>query len=229
MPFRSETEQIREQLRRSEEQASELRAELAELARRVAAATGEPWMWALGGLVVCLLGIVGGFGLGALSQSIRASRARATASSEHAAQQESEAKKGLDCAVDAARAQLDLTKCEQASFEYRPPPAPPPSSCSCAPGDPLCTCPFDRGAASAALLAATSSVTRCIKPQRVAALHVKITFAPRGDVENAVVDFGDGLSSTEKACAELSVRSVKIPAFTGGPVTVGKSYSSVAP
>ncbi len=120
-----------------------------------------------------------------------------------------------------------------------------PALCNCAPGDPLCSCldganaPFDRGAAATALGAV--SVVPCAG--RDGALgHVKVTFAPSGEVTSVKIDgpiesarLDSDPSSThasahdagasEARCIIAAFSAVHVPPFSGGPITVGKTFS----
>ena len=84
--------------------------------------------------------------------------------------------------------------------------------------------PFDRGAASGAIGAV--NVQSCAKPGGpTGAGHVKITFAPNGSVSAAVIDSGPFNGTPVGGCVVGKFRGPHIPAFGGGPVTVGKSFT----
>jgi predicted Zn finger-like uncharacterized protein len=84
--------------------------------------------------------------------------------------------------------------------------------------------PFDRGAASAAL--GGVSVQSCKKGDGpTGAGHVKITFAPNGTVSSAVVDSGPFPGTAVGGCIAGKFRGAHVPPFSGGPVSVGKSFA----
>ena len=86
------------------------------------------------------------------------------------------------------------------------------------------TAPFDRGAATAAL--AGVNAQSCKKPDGpTGSGHVKITFAPNGSVSSAVVDGGPFPGTPVGGCVAGKFRGAHIPAFSGGPVSVGKSFT----
>jgi predicted Zn finger-like uncharacterized protein len=83
--------------------------------------------------------------------------------------------------------------------------------------------PFDRGAAAAALSAV--NVVSCKKPDGpTGSGHVKVTFAPNGTVSSAVVDQPPFAGTPVGGCVAGKFRGAHIPAFSGGPVPVGKSF-----
>lgn len=84
--------------------------------------------------------------------------------------------------------------------------------------------PFDRGAASAAL--GGINVQGCKKADGpTGSGHVKVTFDPSGSVSSAVVDSGPFPGTPVGGCIAGKFRGAHIPAFSGGPVSVGKSFS----
>lgn len=82
--------------------------------------------------------------------------------------------------------------------------------------------PFDRRAAAEALSEIDPSV--CATPGGPhGPSHVKLTFHPSGNVQSVHVDqpfFG----THSGACIESLYATITIPWFSGGPVTVGKSF-----
>ena len=83
---------------------------------------------------------------------------------------------------------------------------------------------FDKGAALAAL--GSVNVASCKKPDGpTGSGHIKITFAPSGNVSSAVVDNAPFAGSAVGGCVAGKFRAAHIPAFGGGPVTVGKSFT----
>lgn len=86
------------------------------------------------------------------------------------------------------------------------------------------TAPFDRGAAAASLGAI--NVQSCKKPDGPTGTgHVKVTFAPNGSVSSAVVDGGPFPGTPVGGCIAGKFRSAHVPAFSGAPVGVGKSFT----
>jgi predicted Zn finger-like uncharacterized protein len=83
--------------------------------------------------------------------------------------------------------------------------------------------PFDRGAAAAALGAV--SVSGCKKSDGpTGSGHIRVTFAPNGSVQSAVVDQPPFAGTPVGGCVMGKFRSAHIPAFAGAPVSVGKSF-----
>lgn len=96
------------------------------------------------------------------------------------------------------------------------PPSPPPASGS--------TAPFDRGAASASL--GSVNVQSCKKPDGPTGTgHVTVTFAPDGSVQSAVVDGGPYPGTAVGGCIAGKYRGARVPAFSGAPVRVGKTFA----
>lgn len=86
------------------------------------------------------------------------------------------------------------------------------------------TAPFDRGAAQAAI--GGVNVASCKKADGpTGSGHVKITFQPSGSVSTVEVDTPPYSGTSVGGCVAAKYRAVHIPAFSGGPVTVGKSFS----
>ncbi len=86
------------------------------------------------------------------------------------------------------------------------------------------TAPFDRGAAAAALGAV--NVQSCKKPDGpTGSGHVKVTFGPNGAVSSATADAPPFAGTPVGGCVAGKFRGVKIPAFAGSSVSVGKSFT----
>jgi predicted Zn finger-like uncharacterized protein len=85
--------------------------------------------------------------------------------------------------------------------------------------------PFDRGAASAALNGAAGSAKGCKKPDGpTGSAKVQVTFAPSGKATQATVGApfaGTGVGS----CIAGAFKGLKVPPFTGAPVTVSKTVN----
>jgi eukaryotic-like serine/threonine-protein kinase len=124
-----------------------------------------------------------------------------------------------------------------------------PSKCGCPAGDLMCamTCasrgggggnggggsspppdsdkPFDRGAAITSLGPIASGAQSCKHADDPAGTgHVKITFAPSGTVQSAVVDTPPFAGTATGGCVAGRFRGARVPPFSGSPVTVGKSF-----
>ncbi|MEZ4262064.1 MAG: zinc-ribbon domain-containing protein [Polyangiaceae bacterium] len=84
--------------------------------------------------------------------------------------------------------------------------------------------PFDRGAAAAAL--GGVNVSSCKKADGpTGSGHVTVTFAPNGSVASAAVDGGPFPGTAVGGCIAGRYRGARVPAFSGGPVRVGKSFT----
>ena len=57
------------------------------------------------------------------------------------------------------------------------------------------------------------------------AARVAVTFSPAGNVTSAVIESGPFVGTSAGGCVASKFRSVRVPAFTGEPVTVRKSVS----
>lgn len=84
---------------------------------------------------------------------------------------------------------------------------------------------FDRAAATAALGSAAGAAASCKQPDGpTGSGHVAVTFAPSGRATNAIVT-GDFAGTAVGGCVARIFRSATVPPFSGGPITVGKSFS----
>jgi hypothetical protein len=102
------------------------------------------------------------------------------------------------------------------------PPVPPPPRPMITPF-PAGPAPFDRGTAAAAL--GSVHVGKCAQAGGPTGTgHVTITFLPDGSAARAVVDQPPFAGTTTGACIEALFLRVRVPAFSGAPVTVGKSF-----
>lgn len=83
---------------------------------------------------------------------------------------------------------------------------------------------FDRDAAARALSGV--SLGRCKVPNGPKGPgHVKVTFGINGAVQTATVDQGAYTKSPPVAkCIAGEYQKIKIPAYAGSPITVGKSF-----
>ena len=84
--------------------------------------------------------------------------------------------------------------------------------------------PFDRGAAASAL--GSVNVQSCKKAGGpTGAGKVKVTFAPSGSVESAVIEGPPYEGTPVGGCIAGKYRGAHVPAFSGPPVSVEKSFS----
>jgi len=91
---------------------------------------------------------------------------------------------------------------------------------------PASTAPFNRGAAAEALSAVTAALQSCKRPDGPTGPgHALITFAPDGSVSTAVVDSEPFAGTSVGACVASKFRGARVPAFSGGPVVVGKGFT----
>ena len=82
---------------------------------------------------------------------------------------------------------------------------------------------FDKGAAAGAL--GKVDVQGCKKPDGpTGAGHVTVTFGPDGSVQTAVVDQGPYPGTPVGGCVAGRFKGAHVPAFSGAPVRVGKSF-----
>jgi len=85
--------------------------------------------------------------------------------------------------------------------------------------------PFDPGAAKEALAGATANVANCKEMGGPTGNgRVSITFAPSGRPTSVAVT-GDLAGTTVGSCIARLYRAVRVPAFSGDPVTVAKGFS----
>ncbi|MBX3231045.1 MAG: FecR domain-containing protein [Labilithrix sp.] len=82
---------------------------------------------------------------------------------------------------------------------------------------------FDRAAANASLSAV--SLRHCSASGQVGTGHATITFSPTGGVSQVVVDDPTFSGTPAGRCVQTSFFNARVPAFTGAPVRVGKSFS----
>jgi predicted Zn finger-like uncharacterized protein len=112
--------------------------------------------------------------------------------------------------------------------------APPPSACCAGESDVACqvrrsvgaSCesatPFDRAAAARALDSVALSACRSGASGQG---HVVVTLQPSGAASNADVDAPPYAGTEQGRCIARAYRNVKVPAFSGAPVTVGKRFT----
>ncbi len=82
---------------------------------------------------------------------------------------------------------------------------------------------FDRNAAVSAINEV--SLQRCKATNAAKGEgHVTITFQPGGPADRALIDKGPWVGTPVGKCMAKEFKKVKVPAFKGEPVTVGKSF-----
>jgi hypothetical protein len=54
--------------------------------------------------------------------------------------------------------------------------------------------------------------------------HVKVTFVPVGEASKVIVDRGPWVGTPVAKCIATRFKQAKIPAFSGDPVNVGKTF-----
>lgn len=86
------------------------------------------------------------------------------------------------------------------------------------------TAAFDRAAAQQAISGVQLS---CCKHEGAAAAgHVTLTFDLSGNVSSAVLDQGTTIAGTPDGdCVVAQYKAIRVPAFGGTPVRVGKSFT----
>lgn len=87
--------------------------------------------------------------------------------------------------------------------------------------------PFDRGAAASAL--AGISVAHCGSSGQMGTGHASVTFSPNGRVASVIVDDANFAGTPAGRCVQAALFAARVPAFSGAPVAVGKSFTIGAP
>jgi hypothetical protein len=227
VPFRSETEAIREQIRRLEEEARDLDLERTALTGALALKSPRG-RWVAFVFATVLVATALGWVVGARlsSERLAAELARLDRSSDDARGRSANAQHA--CEGNAGALRDELSSCRAQRDWKRRTPAPESAPCRCAAGDPLCKCPFDRGAAASAL--GSVDVSRCFAPLRSATFHAKLTFEGKsGGIQTVQVDSGD-LTELEKRCVVRAIQGAKVPPFAHDAfVLVGKSFTVRGP
>jgi predicted Zn finger-like uncharacterized protein len=86
--------------------------------------------------------------------------------------------------------------------------------------------PFDTGSAKTALASASSSAASCKKDDGPTGTgKVQVTFAPTGRATSATVIEGPFGGTSVGGCVAKLFRAARVPAFSGDPVTVSKSFT----
>lgn len=84
------------------------------------------------------------------------------------------------------------------------------------------TAPFDRGAAQKAIAGARLS---CCKHDAPVSGHITLTFDNAGHISSAVLDQGSLAGTPVGDCVVAQFKAIRVPAFGGTPVRVGKSFA----
>lgn len=86
--------------------------------------------------------------------------------------------------------------------------------------------PFDRAAALAALNAASDAARACKKPDGpTGSGRIAVTFAPSGVVTAVNIEGPPFAGTAVGGCVAAKFRNARVPAFSGGIVTVRKSFT----
>lgn len=132
-------------------------------------------------------------------------------------EQEAKAKEEAEKAAATTTSDKPATTSSGPKPAGAPAPAPAPSSGGAA---------FDVGAARAALEAAAANAAACGKPGGpTGSGKVQVTFASSGRVTSANVISGPFGGTAVGGCVASTFRRARVPAFSGDPKTVAKSFS----
>jgi predicted Zn finger-like uncharacterized protein len=102
----------------------------------------------------------------------------------------------------------------------------PPKKAEPEPAAPSTAPPFSKASAISALGAAAGSAGGCKKPGGPTGQgKVQVTFAPSGRVTSATVMGSPFAGTAVGGCVASTFRRAKVPAFSGNPVTVSKSFA----
>ncbi len=85
--------------------------------------------------------------------------------------------------------------------------------------------PFNMGEAKARLAAIAGSVQGCKKGDQTGSGRVVVTFSPAGNVASAVVSGPPFEGTSTGACVAARFRGARVPAFSGSPFSVSKSFT----
>lgn len=222
--FRSELQAAQERLQRAADENAALREEVTKLETRLSPAQRPRNLW-LGGVMIAMLsGIVTGAVVTIVETSQRKELEASVALNMARVSEELRARDMA--ALECEKRTLELST-ELAVLRHPAPPPSPPlprTSCTCAAGDPLCSCELDRAAVATALH--SMNVASCVTSAPPRSVHVSLTFAPTGAVTTAVIDAGnEALTEAERTCVTRELRGIHVPAFAGPPTTVGKTYT----
>jgi predicted Zn finger-like uncharacterized protein len=126
---------------------------------------------------------------------------------------------------DTAAAAKAETKPKETETPATPPAfaAPPPAEKPAAAGG--SDQPFNMGEAKARLASIAGSVQACKKGDLSGSGRVVVTFAPGGNVQSAVVSGPPFEGTPTGACVASHFRGAHVPAFSGSPFSVSKSFT----
>jgi predicted Zn finger-like uncharacterized protein len=85
--------------------------------------------------------------------------------------------------------------------------------------------PFNMGEAKSRLGSAADGAQSCKRGDISGTGHVVVTFSPTGSVQSAVVDGPPFEGTPAGACVASRFRAVRVPAFSGSPFKVRKSFT----
>jgi predicted Zn finger-like uncharacterized protein len=85
--------------------------------------------------------------------------------------------------------------------------------------------PFNMGEAKSRLGSAADGAQSCKRGDISGTGHVLVTFSPTGSVQSAVVDGPPFEGTPAGACVASRFRAVRVPAFSGSPFKVRKSFT----
>lgn len=191
-----------------------------------------------GALILLLLSVIifGGSDDKAKAEAEPAGDAKAVASAPGSSKQEEPEKKAepkpeekKEEPVAAASAAPTEEKKEETKADSKPKPGgttPAPKKEEPAPPGPSTAPPFSKASAISALSAAAGSAGGCKKPGGPTGTgKVQVTFAPSGRVTSATVMGSPFAGTAVGGCVAGAFRRAKVPAFSGNPVTVSKSFA----
>lgn len=224
-PFRSLGEQVRERIRRIDEETEVVSAEnarlLADIARSTRRVSGSTSLLAFGVAIT-----LAGCGIGTLYADDRAD-ARAS-ERDRVVMKTSGEELAVERACDEARADAAgmLATCKSLAWRAGGPP-----SADCQAGDPLCEPEpvFDREAAAAALSKIEGQAASCLRPPRSLHVHATVNVATDGTASSAHLDQPADLTLAEQSCISAKLRTLRVPYFGSGPLTIGRTLSWEAP
>ena len=218
---------------------------------KVVAASGAPAaaglnkMWLIGGGigVVLLVGVAFALGRSGSSEEAQDDGAKPAASVEaktdekeaapEKKEEKEEPKKEEPKPEESAAPVASASAAPEATAAAKPGPGPAPATKSTSapakekePAPVAATGPFSVSAAQVALTQAAGNAQGCKKPGGPTGTgKVQVTFAPSGRVTSANVNGAPFAGTPVGGCVASAFRRARIPAFTGNPVTVSKSFS----
>lgn len=226
-PFRSLGEQVRERIRRIDEETQAVAIEnarlLADVARARRRARRSSWFLVLGVTVTAA-----GCGAGSLHANERASRHAAERAQRVEVAMETERAAEQECAKKHSAAIERILICKNEPWMSPLPPATTRVVIHCKPGDPLCIRtlpPFSREETNAALSKVQQQASSCLAPLRAVQVHAAVSIGSDGAITSAQLDEWADLSPIELACVTTKLRTMRVPRFEGGTVHIGKTLT----